>query len=485
MWKSAITDYDKVVASYKSGVLSAIAEVETTLVRVNSTRGRIGNAASAARNSRIYFNSIDANWRAGSASVLEREDARRSAQSAEITLIEIRRNAALLDRSLQGSGRRLGAPCRLPRGRRARQVTRKRSLMRSSRLLAPLLAAVFLSISGQPSHAQQNEAPALTVAVVKPTERQWAETVPARGWLQPWHEAIIASEIGNLRIIDVLVDVGSVVSKGQPLVRLAQETVLADLRKQEAAVATAKADLAKSKANANRARKLQGSGALSEEKVTEYLTTEQTATASLESAEADLESQKIKVNQTTIVAADDGLITSRSAQLGAVVSSGTELFRLLRQQRVEWQAEVSARYLPRIKQGLDAAIVGPGNRRIEGKVRLIGPTVSTNTGRAIVYVALPADLHPPVGIYAAGQIELQTSDALTVPETALVFRDGINYLFKISENQRVTRVRVETGRRNDSEVEILSGIDRSASVVKSGGAFLAENALVRIEGEMR
>ncbi|WP_150851966.1 efflux RND transporter periplasmic adaptor subunit [Sinorhizobium arboris] len=356
--------------------------------------------------------------------------------------------------------------------------------MQPARLLGALFAGASLAFSALPSHAQQQEeAAALTVAVVKPAERRWAETVPASGWLTPWHEAIIASEISGLRITDVLVDVGSVVSKGQPLVRLADETVLADLRKEEAALETAKADLAKAKANADRARKVQGSGALSDEKVTEYLIAEQTAEASLKSADATLDSQKIKIDQTTIAAVDDGQITSRSAQLGAVVSSGTELFRLVRQSRVEWQAEVSARYLPRIKEGLGTVIAGPGDRRIAGTVRLVGPTVSTDTGRAIVYVTLPAEDHPPVGIYVTGQIELQSTSALTVPETALVFRDGINYIFTVDADHRASRVRVETGRRNAGEVEILSGIDRSTSVVKSGGAFLSDNALVRVEGE--
>lgn len=353
--------------------------------------------------------------------------------------------------------------------------------MRPAPLLSTLLAVALLSLWSPPSHAQDQAA--LTVTVAVPAERDWAETVPASGWLKPWHEAIIASEASGLRITDTLVDVGSVVSKGDPLARLAQETVLADLRKQQAAVETAKADLAKANANAQRARKVQGSGALSDEKVNEYLIAEQTAAADLDSAEATLESQKIKLAQTTIAAVDDGLITSRSAQLGAVVSAGTELFRLQRQQRVEWQAEVSARSLPRIREGLDAVILGPGDRRIGGKVRLVGPTVSTDTGRAIVYVALPTESHPPAGLYATGQIELQKTPALTVPETALVLRDGMNYLFTVGEDRRVTRVRVETGRRNGGEVEILSGIDRTAKVVKSGGAFLSDKAMVRVEGE--
>jgi RND family efflux transporter MFP subunit len=273
-----------------------------------------------------------------------------------------------------------------------------------------------------------------------------------------------------------------VVTKGQVLALMSQDSVQADLRKQEAAVVTAQANLTKAKANADRARQLRPSGALSDEKIVEYLADEQTATASLTSEEAALDSQKIKLGQTTVTAVDDGQITSRSAELGAVVSSGSELFRLVRQQRVEWQAEVSARYLARISEGLSVDIDGPDGR-IQGKVRLVGPSVDTNTSRAIVYVALPQDAHPRTGLYVTGTIELRTTPALTVPETAIVFRDGINYVFTRSEDKRVRRVRVETGRRNGGDVEIVSGIDRSARVVTSGGAFLSDNDLVKIAGE--
>ena len=357
--------------------------------------------------------------------------------------------------------------------------------MRSSPLLLTAFLSGTLVFVVEPALAQETEAAALTIAVAKPAERQWPEAIPASGWLKPWHEAVIAAEIGGLRVTDVLADVGSIVSKNQPLARLADETLRAELRKEEAVLASAKADLAKARASADRARKVQGSGALSEEKITEYLIAEQTAIAGVESAEASLESQKIKLAQATILAPDDGLITARSVQLGAVVSSGTELFRLVRQQRVEWQAEVSARYLPRIKEGLTATIVSPEGRRVKGTVRLVGPTVSTDTGRVLAYVALPAETHPPIGLYVTGQIELATTQAIAVPETALVMRDGIAYVFTVDADRRASRVRVETGRRSGSEVEILSGLDLWADVVTSGGAFLSDRALVRVEGDAR
>lgn len=349
--------------------------------------------------------------------------------------------------------------------------------------LAALFGAALILLPFRSVAADQPEAPALTVSLAMPAQREWPETAPASGWLKPWQEAIIASETSGLRITDVLVDVGSVVKKGQTLVQLSQDSVLADLRKQEAAVRTAKANLAKAAADAERARQLRPSGALSNQNIIERLTTEETAKASLESEEAALESQKIKLGQTTITAVDDGLITSRSADLGTVVASGTELFRLVRQQRVEWQAEVSARYLPRISEGLSVGITGPDGQLIQGKVRLVAPSVSTGTGRAIVYVALPTDVRPRVGLYVTGSIELQTTPALTVPETAIVFRDGINYVFVIDQDKRAQRVRVETGRRNNGEVEIVSGVDQLSQVVTSGGAFLSDNALVNIGEE--
>ncbi|MBX4935646.1 efflux RND transporter periplasmic adaptor subunit [Rhizobium bangladeshense] len=353
-------------------------------------------------------------------------------------------------------------------------------MRKPSRLFAAAVVAAALVSPLRNAMADKAAATALTVSLTAPAQRDWPETVPASGWLKPWQEAVIASETSGLRITDVLVDVGSVVTKGQTLVRLSQESVLADLRKQEAAVATAKASLSKAKANADRARQLQPSGALSDEKIVDYLADEQTATASLASEEAALDSEKIKLAQTTITAIDDGLITSRSADLGAVVSAGTELFRMVRQQRVEWQAEVSSRYLPRISQGLSVKVNGPEGHAIEGKVRLVGPSVSTDTSRAIVYVTLPVDARPRTGLYITGDIELETSPALTVPETAIVFRDGISYVFTAGDDHRVQRVRVETGRRNNGEVEIVSGMDRTSKVVTSGGAFLSDNDLVKI-----
>lgn len=359
---------------------------------------------------------------------------------------------------------------------------------RSNRLVHRVLATAIVTcwvgvaqVSAE-EQAKTEGAAALTVVAVKPETKDWPETVPATGWLKPWHEAVIESETSGLRITEVLADVGSVVKKGDILVRLNQETVIADLRKEEAAVVSKQASLTKAKADADRARQMSGSGALSDQKQVEYLTTEQSAQADLDSEQATLTSQRIKLAQTTIAAVDDGIITSRSASLGAVVSTGTELFRLTRQQRIEWQAEIPTQYLMKIKEGQTSEIRRPDDATFKGTVRLIAPTVSTDTGRSIVYVALPKEPQPRSGLYVSGTIDIGNKDALTVAESSLVFKDGINYVFTIDQAHKVHRTRVDVGRRRDNRVEISSGLKGDEAIVQSGGAFLSEGALVKVDG---
>ncbi|WP_370677927.1 efflux RND transporter periplasmic adaptor subunit [Pleomorphomonas sp. PLEO] len=350
-----------------------------------------------------------------------------------------------------------------------------------STLLVSIAACGLLPAANAQQADTTASSSALTVRTVQPQVMQWAESVPASGWLKAWHEAQIEAEIGGYRITDVLVDVGSVVTKGQELAHLSQDAVLADLHKQEAAVAKATADLAKAKTDADRARQVTGTGALSAQQINEYIITEQTAQATLDSEKAALDSEQIKLSQTVIRAVDDGMISSRSATLGAVVSSGTELFRLIRQQRVEWQAEVAARDLLNVHAGLGAHIDVPNGTKIEGRVRLVSPTVDTDTGRSVIYVELPVDNIARVGLFASGGIDLATTPALTVPETALVFRDGLNYVFTVDGNRKANRILVEIGRRQQDRVEIVSGLAADANVIESGGAFLSDGVEVDVE----
>jgi RND family efflux transporter MFP subunit len=335
--------------------------------------------------------------------------------------------------------------------------------------------------------SQEKTAPAtaLSVELTNPVIENWPQQILASGVLSPWQEAVVSSETGNLRVNEVLVDVGSTVKRGQLMARLADASVQADLRKQDAAVEQAKLNLTQARNNLQRTLAAAGSGALSNQKSDEYVIDEGLKRAALASAEAEQQSMRIKLEQTRIVAMDDGIVSSRSAVLGNVVAAGTELFRLIRQGRVEWRAELDAQQLARIKTGQSARLVLPGGQRINGTVRLVAPTLSTSTGRALVYVTLPTGSESggaQSGMFASGTIELVQTPALTLPQSAIVLRDGRSDVYVLAEDgsNKVSRRTVVTGRRVGDRVELLSGLDASARVVASGGAFLSEGARVQV-----
>lgn len=349
-------------------------------------------------------------------------------------------------------------------------------------ILLAVAAGAFMLRSplGTSAAANTPRQSALTVTLTAPQPVDWPQALAASGAVAAWQEAVIGSEVGSLRVTDLFVDVGSVVTRGQELARLSQDAIRAELRKHEAEMAQAKATLAQAQANARRARLVKNSGALSEQQVTEYLITEETARANLAATEADLEATRVTLGKTSIRAVDDGVITARSATLGNVVTAGAEMFRLLRQNRVEWNAELNAQQIALVHPGQKARLTLPGGTEVAGTVRMAAPSLNSNTSRGLVYVALPSDSGATVGSYASGEIEMGTRLALTVPQTAVVLRDGRTYVFVVGADNRVVRHTVTTGRRRDNRIEITEGLPADARVVASGGAFLSDGAIVTV-----
>lgn len=380
----------------------------------------------------------------------------------------------------------------------AKQLTKKTTFL----LVAAMLVGVSAWFWQHPSHQAELAQPhggqgtqsreqvagppkaALSVEVTRPVSVQWPMTLVLNGSIYPWQEALVSAEISGLRIQQVLADVGAPVTKGQPLVWLADETVKADLLKQLATVDRDKAALAEAKSNADRAREIKDSGALSGQKINEYLIAEQTAKANLALSEAELENQKIRLRQTKVVAPDEGVISSRSATLGNVVSAGTELFRLVRQGRIEWRGEVNADQQAALHAGQSVHLTLAGGKAVTGKVRLVSPTVDNNTRNALVYVDIPKDSAKP-GMYVQGQVDVGQQQALAVPLSAVTYRDGFAYVFElvatdVQEVRRVVQRKVQTGRTRGELIEVLGAMATETELVLSGGAFLNDGDTVKV-----
>ena len=325
---------------------------------------------------------------------------------------------------------------------------------------------------------------ALTVQVSKLSSINMDNTIEANGNIQPWQESIIGAEVSGLLLKEVLVNVGDEVKKGQTIARFSSSSIEAELAQSVAALAEAKASFIEAHSNAKRASNIKETGALSRQQIDQFINSEAVTKARVESAEANVNAQKIKLNQTTVIAPDAGIISARNASVGAVANQGQELFRLIRQGRLEWRAEIPSSDISSIKIHEEVSLTLPSGEKINGKVRVLSPSIDNQTRNGLAFIDLPKST-AKAGMYARGSFNISQNKALTLPANAIVLREGFAYVMQVKADHKIKQIKVKLGRRSGDRIEVISSKkdelkDLNADYVSAGGAFLADGDLVRV-----
>jgi len=289
------------------------------------------------------------------------------------------------------------------------------------------------------------------------------------------------SEIGGVRLVELQANIGDRVKKGELLERLADEMLLADVHQQQAALDESTARYNEAEENSQRAAKIKDSGVLSAQELQQFTNAAEIAKAQMGAADARLETSKLKLRYTRIIAPDDGLISARSATLGTVSQVGSELFRLIRQDKLEWRAELNDVQLQQVRIGQKVLVRTGVNDTVLGVVTRIAPAVDMSTRNGFVFIGLNENKTLRAGTFTQGEFELGKSNALTLPQSAVVIRDGYTYVYRVGADARVTQIKVTIGRRQGDRVEVSTGLATDAIVVASGTGFLNDGDLVRIE----
>jgi RND family efflux transporter MFP subunit len=365
-------------------------------------------------------------------------------------------------------------------------LTGRRALITAGLACAGVVVAMLAAGGKSPVESAANPSPArpaLSVSMVVPQREEWPQTLAANGNVVAWQEAVIVPEISGYRITEVRAEVGDKVTKGQLLARIASDTVASELAEARATVAELEASATEAKGNAERARELREKGFYSAQLATQYQTSGQTAAARLDAARARQRAAEVKMSKTGVLAPDDGVISARAAVVGSLTQGGQELFRLIRGGRLEWRAEVPSAMLGRLRSGGRASLLGPGGERVAGTVRSVAPSVDPNTRNGLVYIDLPADSPVKAGMFARGEFELGHAPALTVPQSAVVLREGFAYVFRLEGESRVAQAKVQLGRRVGERVEIIDGLAADARIVATGAGFLADGDVVKVVGQ--
>ncbi|MDR2173946.1 MAG: efflux RND transporter periplasmic adaptor subunit [Burkholderiales bacterium] len=347
-------------------------------------------------------------------------------------------------------------------------------------LLLSLAAVALFAACGEQEQGKIALRPALTITVAQPETEDWPVRILANGSVEAWQEAVVGADVQALRLTKVSADVGDTVRAGQVLAVFDDEPVKIEVAQAKAALAQAHSVMETARDDAERARSLQGSGAMSDQQIVQHLSVEQSARAQVDLAQATLAAQELRLARTRVLSPDNGVVSARFATVGAVFGPGGELFRLIRKGRLEWRAELTDVELERITPGVSVQLTLADGRFVEGSVRMVAPTLDGRTRTGFAYVDLPPDVAVRPGMFVRGEFHLGVSPALTVPSQSVTMREAFSYVFQLEPDDSVRQVKVTTGRRIGDRVEILDGLATDLKIVLAGTGFLNDGDRVRV-----
>ncbi|MGL4812893.1 MAG: efflux RND transporter periplasmic adaptor subunit [Beijerinckiaceae bacterium] len=374
------------------------------------------------------------------------------------------------------------------------------SLALAAALFAPASTALHAADAAKASQTQASaEAPAISVARV--TAQPVAETVFVNGTLVAKDEVLIGPEIDGYRITELLADEGDRVEKGQVLARLSRETLdimleqnAAALARLDSTIAQAKYQITQAEADAGfatatlgRSQRLDREGFASKEVLDQKTASARAAQArvasareGLEVAEAERKSTEaqrkdieLRLARTEIRAPAAGVITRRTAKVGAIAAgAGEPLFRMTRDGVIELEADVAEATLARLRIG-QPVIIAPAatDTEVTGKVRLVSPEVNRTSRLGRVRITLDAADRLAVGSFARATIEIARKTAPTIPQSALA-AIGDRFEVQVVKNGVIETRTVTPGIRGKGVIQIEQGLSDNELVVSIAGTFV-------------
>jgi RND family efflux transporter MFP subunit len=337
-----------------------------------------------------------------------------------------------------------------------------------------VLLTASLSLMG-PGTLAADGVPAIPVTVGSAQQVVRPELVNASGAIFASDDVSVSARVAGLSLVRLLAHVGDRVQKGQLLAQFDDAPVRTEVAQAEAILAQAKASAQEAEANRDRALELED--AMSKQDILQSTTRFEIAQSQVTHAKAVLAAEQLRLAYTRVIAPEGGAISSRTAMLGAVPAMGSELFRIIAKNHLEWRAELSDAQLLRIKPGQSAHVTLPNGEMVDGRVRESSPALNVSSRLGLVYVDLRPSESVRVNMYVKGTLALSQRPVLLVPSESLVTRDGRTYAVTLQDNQ-AHFVNVTVGERSPESAEVLTGLNVGQKLIVKGAGFLSEGARV-------
>lgn len=295
------------------------------------------------------------------------------------------------------------------------------------------------------------QAQALPQRVVQPQASEL--TLPAEALVEAVNQATLAAQVSG-RVVEVHVDAGQVVRKGDLLMRI-------DAREATEAAAGASAQYVNARANHQRLLSLRQQGFVSQAAVDK-------AKADLEAAQATQGQTAVGVGHATVRAPISGIVAQRLTELGEMAVPGKPLLAIYEPNGLRVTASIPQYRLSQMRSVRQARVEFPElGKSVEATSVTVLPTADSATHVSPVRVGLPAGIVDIVpGMHARVHFIVGRASKLTVPQTAIVRRGELAAVYIQNEQETLSLRQLRLGEAvGAGEVEVLAGLQPGERVV--------------------
>lgn len=302
------------------------------------------------------------------------------------------------------------------------------------------------------------------------------------GSIQPERRADLRAEVSAV-VLQVLKENGEPVKRGDLLVKLDETAIRDTLLSADEAVRAAAQALDQSNRQLERLKTLRASGMTSAAAFDEAEVRRNSALSELSAAKSRAALARQQTSRTQVRAPFDGIVSDRKVSAGDTATVGKELVKVIDPNSMRFEGRVSTDKIATVKLGQPVKfhINGYGNQAFTGVVKRIDPSANDITRQVEVLVGLTGEQPRVAGLYAEGRIDAETSNALMLPESAIVRSGDDTYTWRV-KGGTLAKVNLEVGMRDQrtGNYEIKSGLAAGDTVLRSPSSNLKDGQKVEM-----
>jgi RND family efflux transporter MFP subunit len=303
------------------------------------------------------------------------------------------------------------------------------------------------------------------------------------GSVQPERKADLRAEVSAV-VLQVLKENGEPVKRGDVLVKLDETSIRDSLMSAEEAARAASQAFEQSTRALDRLKTLRASGMTSAQALDDAEVRRNSAQSEVSAARARLVAARQQVGRTVVRAPFDGIVSDRKVSAGDTAAIGKELLKVIDPTSMRFEGRVSADKIAAVKVGQPVMfrVNGYGEQQFAGVVKRIDPSANDVTRQVEVLVGFNGTSQPRVaGLYAEGRIDAVLSDALMLPEAAMVKAGDKTYAWKV-KGALLTKADLTVGTRDPrtGNYEIKGGLTAGDTVLRHPSTNLKDGQKVEL-----